>query len=264
MHLVLGVDVDDHLLERWRTWYAPMRQPFRVDDLAPQIASQIPISNVAATAEWRDTFFLYGGTWTWLTEDEFESLPVAVRRALQSRRRTAMRPKPSPVWPSTLLQGGDDPLRSWVEAGVAPSEHAWVSGATWKHALRMLPGAVMLAGTFPSTGSGPNCFATVVAAADGAAVDVADQWMQIEDFEVWLGRRTVPWTGASRDVEPGTVLVWTEHGRLAHAAITLGDGWVLNKPSQSWSSPRLVWTVRRLVQSWRFPGTKLSRHVLTR
>jgi hypothetical protein len=49
------------------------------------------------------------------------------------------------------------------------------------------------------------------------------------------------------------VLVWTEHGELAHAAMTIGDGWVFQKPSQSWSSPRVVWTVAEMTNSGRHP-----------
>lgn len=145
--------------------------------------------------------------------------------------------------------------------GVAPGEHAQVSSATWARARPILPGAETLAGTFSATGSGANCFVTVVAAADGIAR--ADEWMQTEEFETWIARRKTPWSGTARDDDPGTVLAWTEHGRLAHAGITLGDGWVLHKPSQSWSSPRLVWTVRHLVHSWTFSGTRLSRHLLS-
>lgn len=261
MREVLGIEVDDDLLARWRTWYAPERQPFRVDDLPSQLAEQVPRVEGTATPEWRDTFFLYRGAWTWLTEDEVETLPFAVRRALRHSRRAGMGPKPSRMWHSAFASDGDDPLLRWVEAGATPSEHAQVSEATWDRARRILPDAQALAGTFPSAGSGPNCFATVVAAADDFGR--ADEWMQTEDFASWLEHRTTPWSGTARDDSPGTVLTWTEHGRLAHAAITLGDGWVLHKPSQSWSSPRLVGTVRRLVHSWCFPGTRLSRHLLT-
>lgn len=33
------------------------------------------------------------------------------------------------------------------------------------------------------------------------------------------------------------VLVWHEHGQLAHAALALPGGWVLQKPSQAWDLP---------------------------
>lgn len=267
MHEVLGIGIDDHLLALWRSWYSPARQPFPVDGLAPGVSAHVPVHDGRTTAEWRDTFFLYHGTWTWLSEEEFAALPPAARRALLSRRRARMRPKPQPVWPSAMSRQGDAPLLAWIESGVRPSAHARVSGRVWERARHVLPGAESLAGTFPDSGSGPNCFATVVAAANGLlshdGASTADEWMQTEDFAKWLSHRTSPWTGTDRDAAPGTVLTWTERGQLAHAAVTIGDGWVLNKPSQSWSSPRLVWSTRDLVQSWRLPGTKLSRHVLS-
>ena len=37
---------------------------------------------------------------------------------------------------------------------------------------------------------------------------------------------------------------------------------MLSKPSQSWNSPRLVWSVRGAVNGWRFRGTRLSRYQL--
>lgn len=267
MHEVLGIRIDDDLLALWRSWHSPARRPFPVDGLAPDLSAQVPMQEGRTTAERRDTFFLYHGTWTWLSGEELTALPPAARRALLSRRRTRMRPKPQPVWPSAMSREGDAPLLAWVESGVLPSAHARVSGLVGERARHVLPGAESLAGTFPDNGSGPNCFATVVAAADALlsrdGASTADESMQPGDFAKRLSRRTSPWTGTGRDAAPGTVLTWTEHGQLAHAAVAIGDGWVLNKPSQSWSSPRLVWTMRDLVQSWRLPGTKLSRRVLS-
>lgn len=47
---------------------------------------------------------------------------------------------------------------------------------------------------------------------------------------------------------------------LAHAAVTIGGGWAFQKPSQSWSSARIVCRVTDVINSWRLRGTKLSRH----
>lgn len=166
-----------------------------------------------------------------------------------------MRPKPLPVWPTALDEDGDGPLLGRVEAGARPSDHEQVSEDARHRARAVLPGAQDLTGRFPSARSAPNCFATVVAAADGP--EHCDEWMQLADFSAWLERRTSPVTGTRHDHESGTVLVWTERGALAHAAITFGDGWVLSKPSQSWSSPWLVWPVQHLVYSWRFSEREL-------
>jgi hypothetical protein len=111
-----------------------------------------------------------------------------------------------------------------------------------------------LAGTFPD-GSGPNCFGTVMAA---CGVDGADGvWMQREPFEQWLAEHT---TTGGRDDAPGTVFVWRDAGQaVQHAAITLGDGWMLHKPSQSWMSPRKVRTVGEVKRSTRTAGWRLQR-----
>lgn len=262
MPTVLGIDVDAALLARWRQWYAPALQPFPLDDLSAQVAAQIPHRQHSASTEHRDTFFLYSGTWTWLAETEFRALPPNAQRALATARRRHMRQHPSPVWPAA--PPADAALLDWVQAGMRPSDHAQVTDATWQRSRDVLPEAQSLASTFASCGSGANCFATVVAAADGA--EHQERWMQLEEFSTWLAERTAPLTGPGastrRDADAGTVLVWHQQGELAHAAVTLGDGWVLNKPSKSWGSPRLVWPVRHLVHHWRFPGARLSRYVL--
>lgn len=254
----LGIDVPRELVARWKEWLAPPLQPFRTDILPGEIVTSLPRRTLVVTDEHRDTFFLYGGEWTWLEESEFTALPRSVQRTLLASQRRLTRPKPSPPWPSELADRGDAALIAWVEAGTRPSRHADVSLSTWTACEGVLPRARLLAGTFPTSGSGANCFSTVVAAAGDSTAD--DLWMQTEDFTQWLGDSTIPIHGTDADTLPGTVLTWTEHGTLAHAAVTIGDGWVLNKPSQSWSSPRLVWTARELILGWRFPGTRLTRH----
>ena len=63
---------------------------------------------------------------------------------------------------------------------------------------------------------------------------------------------------------PGVVLVWPDHAGLAeHAAITLGEGYILNKPSQGWFSPHLVWTVDETIAASRYQGVVLHRYLMT-
>ncbi|ATG56070.1 hypothetical protein CFK41_15750 [Brachybacterium ginsengisoli] len=83
-------------------------------------------------------------------------------------------------------------------------------------------------------------------------IDVPDSL--VSAWEEWFCPSVQPFPidGLEFDAPP--------HGAVAHAAITLGDGWALSKPSQSWSSPRLVWSVRDTILGWRLPGTRLSRH----
>ncbi|MDL2344136.1 hypothetical protein QOL99_08220 [Deinococcus sp. MIMF12] len=81
--------------------------------------------------------------------------------------------------------------------------------------------------------------------------------MQRDPFEAFLAERTRP---GGRDDQPGTVLVWRNAaGAVEHAAVTLGGGWALHKPSQTWRSARVVLPVRDLIRGSRTPGWRLSR-----
>jgi hypothetical protein len=58
------------------------------------------------------------------------------------------------------------------------------------------------------------------------------------------------------------VLVWRRDGAPFHAAVSIGDGWVLEKPSQDWHSPRAVATVADVVRTARAAGQRLERHTI--
>ncbi|MFX0537883.1 hypothetical protein ACQBAT_03885 [Ornithinimicrobium sp. Y1847] len=252
------------LLDRWRGWWAPARQPFPVRGLPDELLAGLPAGSSTpgeteppsgkVADEVRDTFFLYGGTWRWFTQEQFAELPRGVRSALSAARRAHQRSKPSSPWPSELRDDGR--LQRWVAAGAVTSQHREVEESTWSRAVDVLPQARALAGSF-ADGSGPSCFGTVMAAA--GVPGAAEEWMTQEPFEAWLAATTTKVRGTAYDRDPGVVLLWHERGELAHAAVTIGDGWTLSKPSQSWSSPRLVWTTRRTISSWTFAGTRLSR-----
>lgn len=259
---VLGIPVSESLLEKWRRWYSPALQPFPIDDVIAVERAQLPHRVMQPSDEVRDTFFLYQGEWAWLQENEFRALSAELRERLLASRRRATFPKPASRWPSELVAAGDGPLVRWVEAGCRPSLHRDVSDEIWLRCARTLPRARSLAGTFPADGSGANCFATILAAARGDVVD--ERWVQPDEFADWLQEETRPVRGTAHDADAGTVLVWRENGKLAHAAVTIGDGWALVKPSQSWSSPRIVRPACELIMGWRYPGTRLERHRIER
>lgn len=262
MQQVLGVPVDDELVSDWRGWFAPPVQPFPVHLLHSDLAVDLPSRRVEPTPEWVDTYFMYGGSWTWLDEPAFLDLAPGRRRSLLAARRRSTRPKQVlSVWPSELEAAGDQVMFRWIGSNVRPSGHASVPRGVWDRAAPVLPAARRLAGTFARSGSGPNCFGTVMAA---AGEPVEDHQVSTRPFEDWLRSRSEPVDGTRHDAEPGVVFVWTERGEVAHATVTIGAGWMLTKPSQSWSSPRMVWTVREAVSSWRYPDTRLSRHRLRR
>ncbi len=272
---VLGVPVPAELLAKWASWLAPAVQPFIVgaEDELLDVRSQ-PLAQ-----ELLDTYELYGGKGehlAWLTEPELAALPrirrAALVRAQVTRGRSAVptvRQWGSVVglrardqadghrfvwWPSLLADHAEQVLAEFVDNGRRPSQHRSVSGATWAAARRLLPCGEQLAGTFPN-GSGPNCFGAVMAAAGVAGAGGA--WMQREPFEAWLSERTV--SGGDLNA-PGTVLVWrSPAGEVEHAAVTLGDGWALHKPSQGWMSPTKVLSVDDVIRSSRCWGRRLSR-----
>jgi hypothetical protein len=271
---VLGIDVSPGLLDRWIDWLAPDEQPFFLTRKQAAMWS-LPVDDREPTKEQRDTYRTYGvdskaARISWLTEATYQELPKATRAELvraQVRHDRAAVPTVRRwsgvlgleirrqadghrfVWWKSLLHEADAVLPWIVSEDLGPSRHAEV-----RHWPGSLPRARELAGTFPA-GSGPNCFGTVMAACgvDGAE----DEWMQREPFEEWLAANT---TAGGRDDVPGTVFVWRDAGfAVQHAAITIGDGWMLHKPSQSWMTPRKVRTVSEVKRSTRTAGWRLQR-----
>lgn len=206
-----------------------------------------------------ETFEAYSSGWTALSEAQFTALPLSMRRALAHTKARGFR---TIWWPQSLRDAGDGPVLRYVSRGVTPSQHAEVDPATWRRAQPVLPRTRELAGTFAPR-SGPNCFGTVMAA---AGINGADQeWMEQPPFERWLAAHSQPIRGRSADDHAGTVLVWRHPDGLAvHACVTIGDGWVLNKPSQAWCSPRFIWSTRHAIFHSRYRGTHLHRCRLTR
>lgn len=281
----LNIDVPDSLVERWIEWFSPTVQPFLADAvLAASIGEHAGAGAVSLSDEVRDTYCLYGlpsgAQYVWLSEAQFMALPRRSRAALVRAQRNLDRELvPSVrswvsvvgdqvreqadghrfVWWQSLLSGCEaQVLTDYIEEGRRASRHDEVSKEVWDSADRTLPGARRIAGTFATT-SGPNCLGTVMAAAGVVNADTV--WMQREPFEHWLSEKT---RRNGDDDAPGTVLVWrSPDGLVQHAAVTLGDGWVLHKPSQGWMSPNKVLTVRECKASSRATGRRLERYAIT-
>ena len=206
------------------------------------------------TPEQRDTFQLWNISAplvAMLDEAAFLAFPAALRRDLVEAQRGHKRGAVAQagmwrdvvdtdeshfVWWPSILAGREALIFSRLLAEERlPCRHAEVSEAVWVEAAPLLPRARELAGTFAS-GSGPNCFGTVMAAAGLAGAE--HEWMQREPFEMWLAASTV--AGGELNA-PGVVLVWrSEDGLAQHAAVSLGEDYALHKPSQGWDSPRQV------------------------
>jgi hypothetical protein len=276
---VLGIAVPDALLARWTSWLAPDPQPFLVP--AGSGAARLGVDFEPRSApELRDTFELYsvptGMACRSITAADFAALPRAERATLVRFQHTAGRSQVPSVrawpalktagqadghrfvwWPGLLTGREQEILFAYLREGRRPSRHAEVPEPVWEAAASLLPGARGLAGTF-APGSGPNCFGTVLGAAGVSGA--ADTWVLREPFEAWLAEATRP---GGRDGDPGTVLVWrSAAGPVQHAAITLGGGWALHKPSQGWMSPRKALTVADVKGSSRYADRRLTRRTL--
>jgi hypothetical protein len=283
----LNIEVPDSLAQRWVEWFCPSVQPFLADDeLAAGVTGPGTADDTAderLSDEVRDTFCLYGlppgVRYLWLDEAQFMALP-RLRRSALVRAQHALGREIVPsvrawvsvtgdaaraqadghrfVWWSSLLDGVEEQvLTDYIEEGRRPSRHDEVPEGVWESSARRLPSARRLAGTF-APASGPNCFGTVMAAAGVAGADTV--WMLREPFEEWLAGSTRP---GGHDDDPGTVLVWrSPDGLVQHAAVTLGGGWALHKPSQGWMSPHKVLTVEECKASSRSAGRRLQRRAL--
>jgi len=283
---VLGIRVAPELSERWREWLAPTTQPFFVERRGswPHSAAGAEFSG-----ELRDTFAVWRVAHSleviWLDEDAFLAMPRA-RRATLIRLQVRCGRGAVPTvrgwqdlvhvetlrtqadghrflwWPSLLATGAETILSRVVVKspdGRAPdglrSLHDAIESRVWRKCAALLPKAREIAGTFAAS-SGSNCFGNVMAATGvGGAADVC---MLEETFLEWLGTKCRP---GGDDHDAGTVLVWREtSGRPVHAAVTIGDGWALEKPSGEWWTPRIVARVDDVIRTKRAPGQRLERH----
>ncbi|WUJ69739.1 hypothetical protein OG809_32150 [Kribbella soli] len=275
MLTVLGIDVSLDLLDRWVDWLAPDQQPFFVTK-KQATAWKLAPDDREPSPEQRDTYRTYNidrraARTVWLSEAAYDELPKATRAALvraqvnHGRGAVPTNRKWADVvgaagrqqadghrfvWWKSLLTEPDKVLPEIVSEDLGPSRHAEVR--TWPKRLERVR---ELAGTFPD-GSGPNCFGTVMAA---CGVEGAESvWMLREPFEEWLANHT---ERGGRDDVPGTVFVWRDTAsRVQHAAVTIGDGWMLHKPSQSWMTPRKVRSVGEVKRATRTAGWRLERH----
>ena len=280
---VLGIDVEGALFAQWLSWFAPDPQPFLVLRGGPfaQVGSPV-VGNLKM--ELRGTFEVYALAddveWRLISATEFATLSRPLRSELVrsqfvlGRSRTeSVRAWPSLVhlgirdqadghrfvwWPWMLKGREEEVLIPYVEEGRRPSRHREIPQHIWRDGGALLPGAKRIGGSFPQR-SGPNCFGAVMAASGECGAD--EVWVQRDGFEAWLKSRT---KSGGRDSVAGTILVWrSRDGLVQHAAVTLGEGWALHKPSEGWMSPTKVLSVAEVVRSSRARGRYLTRRTLT-
>ena len=278
---ILDIGIGRDVIRAWCTWLAPDVQPFFVDEGSDWPESR-PAPAEGLTPELRDTYKVWRlrdrGEILWLDETAFTALSRPRRRRLVrsqvDRRRGAV---PSVRrwadlldvetlrdqadgqrfvwWPSMMPSSPERVLERFVAEEGDATRHCTVAASTWRSCEHVLPGARELAGTF-ANGSGPNCFGTVMAAAGVSGA--AEAWMQQTPFDEWLAAACVR---GGIDDEAGTVLVWRDSsGVPTHAAVTIGDGYALEKAGQTWWTPRVVAPVSEVKRATRAPGQRLERH----
>ena len=275
--LILGIEVSDETVARWAGWFAPDPQPFLVEG-----DERVPVPD-----ELRDTFELYGladrrVSIRWIHEAEYFAMGRKERSELlrdQVRLGRALVPSVAslgdddarPVreqadgrrfvwWPSLLTRDNRRRvLGRFVTGNRPPSRHDDVPTSVWRAAETLLPRARAVAGAFPPR-SGPNCFGTVMAAA--GRLGAHEEWVQRDAFEAWLAGAASATSRGHPDAA-GIVMVWRNAtGQADHAAVTLGSGWALHKPSQGWMSPSTVLRTDALIRTVRARGLRLNRYVL--
>lgn len=272
---VLNIEVPPQLAARWRAWLAPEQQPLFLTAAEAHTfgLSTVPRADDALAPETRDTFTVWAvapqaDQVVWVDRAHWEALPPGLRRALlraqvsHGRGNVPLGRAYADLWPG-LPRGrllwtpehlSPAVLTRWAERDGLPCQRAQVPGTVWAGAAALLPGARALAGTFPE-GSAGNCFGAVMGAA--GVPGAAQTWMGREPFEAFLRAQARP---GGRDDQPGTVLVWRSAGGLVqHAAVTLGGGWALHKPAQTWWTPRVVLPVVALKHYSRSRGQRLER-----
>jgi hypothetical protein len=284
---VLGVPVSADLYERWAGWLAPEMQPFFVESLRDWPSGARPGGTLSA--ELGHTY----RTWRidrsletlWLDEATFSDMPRARRAALvraqvghgrgavPSVRRWSDVLDQRTVrvqadghrflwWPSLVASNPHAVLPRVIDGSpdgasgrTHSSVHDTVPEETWTRCSLVLPDARRVAGSFP-TSSGPNCFGTVMGAA-GVAGAAHERVLQAR-FDEWLLTTCRP---GGRDGDPGTVLVWRDgSGDPVHAAVTIGGGWVLEKASEEWWTPRAIRSAAAVIKAARAPSQRLERH----
>ncbi len=153
---------------------------------------------------------------------------------------------------------------AWLDHFVSQDRNVCLSGRLSEKTLSSITGkhpsiVAELVGSFASR-SGPNCFATVLAAVTGSltiARSIAGLWLPAESFLRGLSEREFHPRGplSSARLEPGDVLVWFDQNhRAQHACYALTSEMVLNKDAQAWFAPRQLLPLETVLKTFSDDG----------
>ena len=286
--MVAGCELTSSTFSCWQQHFVPAAQPFFVSKSLSQKLPAWPrftreeFGRSGVSLSLHDTFTTYNvskdAVWVvWLTQGAFSSLFPTVQAALLAEQRDFGRGGVFSVdeivdilktetltipnlnglfvwWPElwARLSEGEKcaVLRAFAETDRLPCRRRDLEPDDWERVARVLPRAHELAGTFLPD-SGGNCLATVMAAFGVPAV--AELWIHPEPFERWL-KVFSPLPDIVVEPVLGDVLVWRDGDRVQHAAVSLGEGYVLHKEAQGWFAPRQVMRLEDVLERWQDDG----------
>jgi hypothetical protein len=146
--------------------------------------------------------------------------------------------------------------KRWLEKFISEDRQNCLSStltkSEWRRINKHYPAVKHLVGF--SDRSGPNCFATTLAAVLDVvqAKSVSSLWLQSETFLHEIQGRGYQKTEleANNHLPEGSILIWQNGKGLQHTCFYLGDGWVINKNAQAWFAPRQILRLESVLEAW--------------
>jgi hypothetical protein len=267
------------MLQEWSRRLVFPREPFLVTEadrsLLPPGAvvhswAELRDTHGSAPLELWDAYGLYGvrraeTQVALISGAELRSLPAEAQRTLRFRqwergRTQIYRPEVAPGDPVETPDGLRHMLHhdTWTRLSRAEQQRILLAFAAEGNEPGIPyrgddPVVRLHANTFAER-SGPNCFATALAAVTpsvATAASIADLWLHPEPFLRGLAERGFAASDWSGQHEADSVLVWFDgQGRPQHACYLLPDGLALNKDAQAWFRPRQVLPLAKVLTAW--------------
>jgi hypothetical protein len=157
-----------------------------------------------------------------------------------------------PLWHSFSFET----QKHWLATFVSEDRNDCLSGQLskrqWRQINKRLPAIQHLLGF--SDKSGPNCFATVLAALldIDVAKHISSLWLQSETFLREIKKRGYQKSHfrVTEHLPESSILIWHNNTHVQHTCLYLGDGLVFNKDAQSWFAPRQILRLENVLKTW--------------
>jgi hypothetical protein len=157
-----------------------------------------------------------------------------------------------PLWHSFSFET----QKRWLATFISEDRNDCLSGQLskrqWRQINKRFPAIQHVLG-FPGN-SGPNCFATVLAALyeRDLAKHISSLWLQRETFlrEIKKQGYQKSLLRITEHLPESSILIWHNNTHIQHTCLYLGDGLVFNKDAQSWSAPRQILKLETVLKTW--------------